>query len=73
MTLAHWAAALKQHWGIDAELSRLDGEYDLNFLVNGRDGQGYILKAMPIWLRSEFWVTPEISCPSIRMRPFSPS
>lgn len=46
MTLAHWAAALKQHWGIDAELSRLDGEYDLNFLVNGRDGQGYILKAM---------------------------
>ncbi|WP_291728354.1 aminotransferase class III-fold pyridoxal phosphate-dependent enzyme [Leisingera sp. F5] len=46
MTLAHWAAALKQHWGIEAELSRLDGEYDLNFLANARDGQGYILKAM---------------------------
>ncbi|WP_323777498.1 hypothetical protein, partial [Leisingera sp.] len=46
MTLAHWAAALEQHWGIEAELSRLDGEYDLNFLAKGRDGKGYILKAM---------------------------
>ncbi|UWQ32766.1 aminotransferase class III-fold pyridoxal phosphate-dependent enzyme [Leisingera sp. M527] len=46
MTLAHWAAALKQHWGIQAELSRLDGEYDLNFLAKGADDQGYILKAM---------------------------
>ncbi|KIC20575.1 aminotransferase class III-fold pyridoxal phosphate-dependent enzyme [Leisingera sp. ANG-Vp] len=46
MTLAHWAAALKQHWGIEAELTRLDGEYDLNFLAKGADGQGYILKAM---------------------------
>ncbi|AHD02596.1 aminotransferase class III-fold pyridoxal phosphate-dependent enzyme [Leisingera methylohalidivorans] len=46
MTLAHWAAALERHWGIEAELSRLDGEYDLNFLAKGRDGKGYILKAM---------------------------
>ncbi|WP_027235957.1 aminotransferase class III-fold pyridoxal phosphate-dependent enzyme [Leisingera caerulea] len=46
MTLAHWAAALEQHWGIKAELSRLDGEYDLNFLARKADGQGYILKAM---------------------------
>ena len=46
MTLAHWAAALKQHWGIEAELTRLDGEYDLNFLAKGADGRGFILKAM---------------------------
>ncbi|MEX0303747.1 MAG: aminotransferase class III-fold pyridoxal phosphate-dependent enzyme [Leisingera sp.] len=46
MTHAHWAAALKQHWGIEAELTRLDGEYDLNFLAKGADGRGYILKAM---------------------------
>ncbi|MBY6066356.1 aminotransferase class III-fold pyridoxal phosphate-dependent enzyme [Leisingera aquaemixtae] len=46
MTLAHWAAALREHWGIEAELTRLDGEYDLNFLAKGLDGQGYILKAM---------------------------
>ncbi|UWQ62502.1 aminotransferase class III-fold pyridoxal phosphate-dependent enzyme [Leisingera caerulea] len=46
MTLAHWAAALEEHWGIKAELSRLDGEYDLNFLARKADGQGYILKAM---------------------------
>ncbi|UWQ41394.1 aminotransferase class III-fold pyridoxal phosphate-dependent enzyme [Leisingera aquaemixtae] len=46
MTLAHWAAALEEHWGIKAELSRLDGEYDLNFLARDANGQGYILKAM---------------------------
>ncbi|UWQ49609.1 aminotransferase class III-fold pyridoxal phosphate-dependent enzyme [Leisingera caerulea] len=46
MTLSHWAAALEQYWGIKAELSRLDGEYDLNFLARKADGQGYILKAM---------------------------
>ncbi|MEW2912124.1 aminotransferase class III-fold pyridoxal phosphate-dependent enzyme [Leisingera sp. JC11] len=54
MTLAHWAAALREHWGIEAELSRLDGEYDLNFLAKRSDGQGYILKAMrpgcEVWL-----------------------
>ncbi|MBU2980599.1 aminotransferase class III-fold pyridoxal phosphate-dependent enzyme [Lentibacter algarum] len=42
----HWQAALKEHWGIEAELTRLDGEYDLNFLAIGGDGQGFILKAM---------------------------
>ncbi|MDC0659304.1 aminotransferase class III-fold pyridoxal phosphate-dependent enzyme [Leisingera sp. SS27] len=46
MTLAHWAKALREHWGIEAELTRLDGEYDQNFLANGQNGQGYILKAM---------------------------
>ncbi|MBY6056385.1 aminotransferase class III-fold pyridoxal phosphate-dependent enzyme [Leisingera daeponensis] len=46
MTFAHWSAALREHWGIDAELSRLDGEYDLNFLAKDNGDQGYILKAM---------------------------
>lgn len=46
MTLAHWADALERHWGVQAELTRLDGEYDLNFLAKASDGQGYILKAM---------------------------
>ncbi|NSY37436.1 aminotransferase class III-fold pyridoxal phosphate-dependent enzyme [Leisingera sp. ANG59] len=54
MTLTHWAAALQEHWGIEAELSRLDGEYDLNFLAKRSDGQGYVLKAMrpgcEVWL-----------------------
>ncbi|WP_424977193.1 aminotransferase class III-fold pyridoxal phosphate-dependent enzyme [Leisingera sp. S232] len=46
MTLAHWGKILWEHWGIEAELTRLDGEYDLNFLAKGLDGQGYVLKAM---------------------------
>lgn len=40
----HWQQALKAHWGIDGVLTRLYGEYDLNFLVHG--GQDYILKVM---------------------------
>ncbi|MDE4134367.1 aminotransferase class III-fold pyridoxal phosphate-dependent enzyme [Phaeobacter sp. QD34_3] len=46
MTKGHWAAALAAHWGIEAELTRLDGEYDLNFLARTADGTGYIVKAM---------------------------
>jgi Ser/Thr protein kinase RdoA (MazF antagonist) len=46
MTQAHWAAAFAAHWGIEAELTRLDGEYDLNFLALAADGSGYIVKAM---------------------------
>ncbi|MFV1494390.1 aminotransferase class III-fold pyridoxal phosphate-dependent enzyme [Phaeobacter sp. JH18-32] len=42
----HWADALNNHWGITADLSRLDGEYDLNFRALAEDGQGYILKVM---------------------------
>lgn len=42
----HWQAALKAHWGITAELSQLDGEYDLNFRAKGADGAGCILKVM---------------------------
>ncbi|MDE4276107.1 aminotransferase class III-fold pyridoxal phosphate-dependent enzyme [Phaeobacter gallaeciensis] len=46
MTQAHWAAAFAAHWRIEAELTRLDGEYDLNFLALAADGAGYIVKAM---------------------------
>ncbi|UUV05332.1 aminotransferase class III-fold pyridoxal phosphate-dependent enzyme [Ruegeria sp. YS9] len=43
---AFWTAALRQLWGLDARLTRLDGEYDLNFLVQATNGQDYVLKAM---------------------------
>ena len=41
---AHWQEVLKVRWGIDARLTRLDGEYDLNFLAVG-DG-AHIFKVM---------------------------
>ncbi len=41
-----WATALRLHWGLEARLTRLDGEYDLNFLVQAKNGQDYILKVM---------------------------
>ncbi|HEY9450808.1 MAG TPA: aminotransferase class III-fold pyridoxal phosphate-dependent enzyme [Gemmatimonadaceae bacterium] len=41
---SHWQEILKSHWDIDARLTRLDGEYDLNFLAVG-DG-AHILKVM---------------------------
>jgi 4-aminobutyrate aminotransferase-like enzyme/Ser/Thr protein kinase RdoA (MazF antagonist) len=46
MNLDHWRAAFEKGWGIKADLTRLDGEYDLNFLAKDADGAGYILKAM---------------------------
>lgn len=42
----HWTQVLLTHWGIDARLRRLDGEYDLNFLAETDAGTGYVLKAM---------------------------
>lgn len=41
-----WAGVLRGIWGIEAALTRLDGEYDLNFLAETADGTGYVLKAM---------------------------
>ncbi|WP_171228952.1 aminotransferase class III-fold pyridoxal phosphate-dependent enzyme [Ruegeria sp. HKCCA4008] len=43
---AFWTAALRRLWGLDARLTRLDGEYDLNFLVHATNGQDYVLKVM---------------------------
>ncbi len=44
----HWQAALSEQWGIAADLSQLDGEYDLNFLAKSHLGEGYILKVMRV-------------------------
>ncbi|WP_298863929.1 aminotransferase class III-fold pyridoxal phosphate-dependent enzyme [uncultured Sulfitobacter sp.] len=44
--MQHWRAALNAHWGITAQLSQLDGEYDLNFLAKTDQGIGYIVKVM---------------------------
>ncbi|WP_299076954.1 aminotransferase class III-fold pyridoxal phosphate-dependent enzyme [uncultured Ruegeria sp.] len=43
---AFWVNALRTHWGLEVKLSRLDGEYDLNFLVQAKNGQDYVLKVM---------------------------
>jgi 4-aminobutyrate aminotransferase-like enzyme/Ser/Thr protein kinase RdoA (MazF antagonist) len=45
-SIPHWQSALKDHWGITADLTRLDGEYDLNFLATSHSGAGYVLKVM---------------------------
>lgn len=44
--LEHWQINLKEYWGIEAELTRLDGEYDLNLLAMDRFGVGQVLKVM---------------------------
>lgn len=44
--LLHWQSALRDHWGIQAGLTRLDGEYDLNFLAKDAQGAGFIVKVM---------------------------
>lgn len=50
--LAHWQAALHTVWGIEATLSPLDGEYDLNFLAAG--AQDYVLKVMRAGCAEDF-------------------
>lgn len=40
----HWGRMLAENWGITAPLSRLDGEYDLNFAVDS--APGHVLKIM---------------------------
>ncbi|MDX1786249.1 MAG: aminotransferase class III-fold pyridoxal phosphate-dependent enzyme [Roseovarius sp.] len=41
-----WVAALRQQWGIEAQLTRLDGEYDLNYRAKTATGECFILKVM---------------------------
>ena len=49
-----WERVLKIHWGIEAVLSALPGELDLNFLAKEKNGAKCILKIMsndcPDWL-----------------------
>lgn len=49
-----WQEALAQHWGIKAEISALDGEYDLNLLATGQDGARFVLKVMRAGCESAF-------------------
>ena len=44
--LQHWAKTLAAQWGIEADLERLDGEYDLNFRAVTREGRAHVLKVM---------------------------
>lgn len=41
----HWQNQLHQYWGIQAEITPLAGEYDLNLLATAED-QNYVLKVM---------------------------
>ena len=49
---AYWADVLTQIWHIKASLTRLDGEYDLNFSVASE--QGFVLKVMREGCQSDF-------------------
>ena len=42
----HWQAHLRAVWGIDATLTPLNGEFDLNFKARAHDGRQYLLKVM---------------------------
>ena len=42
----HWQSALKQHWGLEARLTRLCGERDLNLLAETPDRSRFLLKVM---------------------------
>ncbi|WP_262299390.1 aminotransferase class III-fold pyridoxal phosphate-dependent enzyme [Microvirga sesbaniae] len=41
-----WANVLLKHYGIQASLTPLDGEYDLNFAVHQDGGRTHVLKVM---------------------------
>lgn len=44
--LEHWARCLSEYWGINAALTALHGEYDLNFKAAEANGQRYLVKVM---------------------------
>jgi 4-aminobutyrate aminotransferase-like enzyme/Ser/Thr protein kinase RdoA (MazF antagonist) len=50
----YWQNCLRQRWGLDAELTPLAGEFDLNFLAKSTNGKHHIVKIMrancPKWL-----------------------
>ena len=43
---AQWQDILHQHWGIDATITDLPGEYDLNLMAQTADGTRYVMKIM---------------------------
>ncbi|WP_380058830.1 aminotransferase class III-fold pyridoxal phosphate-dependent enzyme (plasmid) [Falsihalocynthiibacter sp. SS001] len=56
----HWQSVLQENWGGEASLTRLDGEYDLNFLAEAETD--YILKIMHVGCPVE-WV--DVQCQAI--------
>jgi len=50
----HWTEILRRCWGITANVTKLDGEFDQNFLVETSEEAGFVLKVMrpdcPFWL-----------------------
>ena len=42
----HWQEQLKKTWGIDGALTKLNGEFDLNFKARTQDGRQYLMKVM---------------------------
>ena len=44
----HWQEHLKKSWGIEAALTPLNGEFDLNFKAGTRDGRQYLMKVMRV-------------------------
>lgn len=50
--ITHWQEILKDLWGITANLTQLDGEYDLNFAAEG--AQNYVLKVMRAGCEADF-------------------
>lgn len=43
---SHWQKVLFDYWNISSSLTRLNGEYDLNFMAMTAAGEGYVLKVM---------------------------
>ncbi len=52
----YWADVFTKNWGLEANLTKLEGEYDLNFLAVSPSAKPLILKVMrkncPNWLVS---------------------
>jgi 4-aminobutyrate aminotransferase-like enzyme/Ser/Thr protein kinase RdoA (MazF antagonist) len=46
--IGHWQTALKEHWGITAQMQPLEGEFDLNFLATSERDEGVVLKVMRV-------------------------
>ncbi|MEH6522984.1 aminotransferase class III-fold pyridoxal phosphate-dependent enzyme [Sulfitobacter sp.] len=43
---SEWQSVLRTLWGIDAQLTKLPGEFDLNFMAETPHGDGFVLKVM---------------------------
>jgi len=46
--IKHWQKILRDQWSISASLTKLDGEYDLNFMALSADRKRHVLKVMRV-------------------------